>query len=199
MFAGFPLVALTFVTAEDVVALLLGDQWGEAVLFFRALAPAALVGTMNVAGAWIFVSLGRVDRRMRAVLVHSILVLAAMGIGLHWGAMGVALAYSIAMILLRGPFVAYACHGSPVRLRDVGAALWRPLFFSLLAGAAAALVTARGWAPDGIVLRLLFVTAAYALSYLLLWTVLPGGRAILAGFAAAARRGLGCGDHTRVG
>lgn len=186
--AGVPLVAFTFVTADEIVLLLLGDQWAETVLFFRVLAPAALVGTVNVAAMWLFVALGRADRRLRAVAVHSAVLMAAVVIGLWQGdALGIAIGYSAAMLATRVPFLAYACHGTPVRLADIGAVIWRPLLAGGMAGGGTAVLLEAGLGPVGIIPRFLISGLAFVLLYGGLWMVLPGGRARVRGMLATVR------------
>jgi PST family polysaccharide transporter len=58
-FVGMPLVAFLFVAADDVVRVFLGPGWDGAVPVFRLLAPAALLGTINVAPGWLCTTLGR--------------------------------------------------------------------------------------------------------------------------------------------
>jgi len=56
---GMPLVAFAYVTAPDLIMVVLGEQWTEVTPIFRALAPAAFVETFNVANGWAFIPLGR--------------------------------------------------------------------------------------------------------------------------------------------
>jgi O-antigen/teichoic acid export membrane protein len=136
-FIGMPIIVFAFVDARFVILTVLGPKWLGAVIIFRLLAPAALVGTINSAPVWIFTSLGRADRQFLWAAVSSPIILGGFLIGLRWGAAGVAASFSITFGLCFALFVFDACRHSPVRLRNFAAALFPPL----CACAVAALVT----------------------------------------------------------
>jgi O-antigen/teichoic acid export membrane protein len=177
---GMPVIAFAFVMAGDLVLLVLGDQWTAAVPIFRALAPAAFIETFNVANGWAFTPFGRTDRYLRCVIVSSAVIVAAFAIGLSWGAIGVACGYSIARIVLRVPQAIYAFRGTPLRLGDLGAAIWRPAAASLLAASLLAAVTASPWWPGRPAPAIGGGVLVYGAVYALLLVGLPGGRACLA-------------------
>ena len=68
-------------------------------------------------------ALGRAGRMLRWQLIASAVTVAAFGIGIRWGAAGVAAAFSLATIGLRYPGLAYLLRGTPVGPRHVAAAL----------------------------------------------------------------------------
>lgn len=172
---GMPVVGLAFVAAGDIVLLVLGDQWLDAVPIFIALSPAAFAGTINVAGGWIFVSTGRSDRQFRISVVLTVFYISAMVAGLPWGVLGVATAFSIAFCVARIPHMAYAVYGSAVQFGDVGRALWRPAVSAI----GAVLVTAL-LVPDDAGLTLLtslgLSIVCYATAYGVMWRFSPNGR-----------------------
>jgi PST family polysaccharide transporter len=108
---GMPIVALLFVSAEDVVALLLGPQWSDAVVMFRALAPAAWVGTTNLALGSTLIALGESRRAARWSSVAACVQVAGFVAGLPWGGVGVALAFSVVTLALR-PIGIWYCYRS---------------------------------------------------------------------------------------
>jgi len=175
-----PLVIFALVSTEDLIVLLLGSQWTGATPVFRALIPAGFVGTLSVAASWVLVPLGRTNRQLRCIAASSVVFVSAYLVGLPWGAVGVAASYSIAMVLIRVPQLAYSFHGTPIRLRDAGAAVARPATASLVAGAATWTATMSPTWPTLPAWRLAAGLVVYAASYLCLLTVLPGGRAWLA-------------------
>jgi PST family polysaccharide transporter len=136
-FIGIPIIVFAFVDARPLVLTLLGPRWLGAVIIFRLLAPAALVGTINSAPAWICTSLGRTDRQFLWAVISSPIILAGFMLGLKWGTAGVAASFSITFSLCFGLFMLDACRHSPVRFRDFALALSPPLCTS----GAAALVT----------------------------------------------------------
>jgi O-antigen/teichoic acid export membrane protein len=177
--AGMPVVVFMFVAADKVVLLILGDQWLEAIPIFRLLAPAAFLGTFNVAGGWVFVSLGRTDRQLRWTAVSTAVTVTAFLIGLPWGAVGVAAAFSIAQCVLRGPGIAYCYHGTFLGFGDLVQPLWRPAVAACAAGAllmAAEMVTPAAPTLWAAILVDLF---AYVLFYMVWWFAVPGGPRIV--------------------
>ena len=176
---GMPLVAFTFVDADKVILLLLGDKWTEAIQIFRLLAPAAFVGTFNVATGWVYISLGQTKRQLLwagiALPVKSIAFL----IGLHWGPMGVAAAFSLAVCTLRIPGILFCYKETQLTFRDLLSAVWRPAAASILAGVAVAAI-------QGILIYDFHPLLGFGLDFLLygtvlllIWCILPKGRQIL--------------------
>ena len=132
-FIGMPIIIFAFVDARPLVLTFLGPKWGGAVIIFRLLAPAALVGTINSAPAWIFTSLGRTDRLFLWATISSPIIIAGFIVGLKWGAAGIAASFSITFSLCFALFVFDACRHSPVRLRDFVPVLFPPLCASVVA------------------------------------------------------------------
>jgi len=126
------------VFADDVIIVALGSKWSDAVPVFRLLAPAmlglAIVNPMH----WLLVALGLVGRSLTMALVIAPLMIAAFVVGVTYGPIGVATAYSTVMLLWAIPAIAWAVAGTPVSLRDMLVAISRPLAASILAGACAA-------------------------------------------------------------
>jgi len=179
VFFSMPAVAFLFLCADQVILVVLGEQWMDSVKIFRALGPAALVGTFNVASGWAYVSLGHVRRQFHAVIVRSVFIVAAFAVGITWGALGVAVAYSAAVCLAQGPYLMVCFRNTPLNLAGLARALWRPATASITA-ALLLFALSRCWVLHTHVLtELLSHAAAYLILYLALWLALPGGRKIL--------------------
>lgn len=182
-----PLVAFLFAAADEVVLLVLGPQWTASVPIFRALGPAAFLGTFNVSTGWVYVSLGRADRQFRWGTLAAIVTASSFFVGLPWGAVGVALACSTAMCSLRIPGIWYCFRGSPLRPMDLYREIAAPALASLLA--AVALFTAKGSglldveAPVALALGL----GIFCLAYVGCLAALPAGRSILFQMTVLAR------------
>jgi PST family polysaccharide transporter len=175
-FIGMPMIVFAFTDAQPLVLTALGPKWMGAVQIFRLLAPAALVGTINSAPGWIFTSLGRTDRQLFWAVVSSPIILVGFIIGLHWGAAGVAVSFSLTFGLSFLLFAADACRHSPVRIQDLGFALLPPLFVSvaaaLITGACGLLFHSTAAA------RLVFDALVFAASFSTLCLLFPGGRRV---------------------
>jgi O-antigen/teichoic acid export membrane protein len=185
---SMPLMVFLFVDAENAVLTLLGGQWITVVPIYRVLAPAAFLGKFNFVTSWVYVSTGRGDRQLRWGVCALLPLLAAYAVGVRWGAVGVAAAYSIVSCALRYPSIVYCFRTAPVRPRDVLDAARAPALSSLGAGAvlfAAARAVPASW-PAAV--KLAADGAMYGAVYLACWTALPGGRQIIREVAALARR-----------
>jgi PST family polysaccharide transporter len=176
---GMPVVAFLFVAADKAILTLLGGQWLDSVAIFRALGPAAFVGTMNMVTAWVYLSMGDTKRMLRWGVFGSTAVALAMIGGLRWGPIGVALAFSGTVIILLPFAVQYCFRTSTLRLRDLGIALWRPATASILAGAALFAVTRLYSYSLPVVAGLIIDFVVYSVLYILIWVSLPRGRGAL--------------------
>jgi O-antigen/teichoic acid export membrane protein len=176
---GMPLVTFLFVGAGRVVPLLLGEQWAESVTLFRALALAAFVGTVEVGSGWLIVSLGRAGRQFKLNLLSTLATLVGFFVGVRWGAVGVALSFSLCRAAFLVPKLVNASEGSPVRWVDVFRTVSRPAAASL--AAAAGLVVLNRQPPFN-AHGLAGLTAGgfcFGLMYIGVWSALPGGRRTL--------------------
>ena len=177
---GMPIVVCAFVLAHEAVAILLGPGWEEAAVVFRWLAPAAFFGTLNVAPGWLCVSLGRAGTQVRWAIISAPLTFAAFIFGVKFGIAGVAAAFSASWCVGLYVFIAMACRGSPVRQRDIAAAIAPQVAASLAATAAGLMLLASlaDTVPTTIA-RVAIVIPAIAMVYAgVLWTV-PSSRAQL--------------------
>ena len=130
---GMPSVGLLVGIADTLVPLFLGSQWDDSVVLFQALAPIAFVATFAAASGWIYLSLGRARRQFAWTLGTTAATVAAVAIGLQWGALGVAVAMSASRVALTLPTVVFTCAGTFVRWTDVVRPAARPAFAALAA------------------------------------------------------------------
>jgi O-antigen/teichoic acid export membrane protein len=182
-FLGMPLVVFTYVDAREIILILLGAPWLAVVPLFKALAPAAMLGTTSMFGGWLFQSLGRTDRMFKSgTAVLGVMIVAFVG-GLPWGAMGVATAYSISYCLVALPAMAYATRETPVTLADIAAAIRGPFILSIACGAATIAFKGVLHAPEAAAARGILDGGFYCLAYAAAWAVFPGGREFIASIA----------------
>lgn len=193
---GMPLVAFAFADARELVLLLLGPQWEQAVPIFRWLAPAAFVGTLNVVPGWLCQSMGRTRRQFYWAAVAAPLTVIAFLIGIRWGIVGVAAAFSASWCLLMIAFIWYACLDSPVRPWDLARVLWRPAL-AATAAAACVFLLRRGPLASldlGVLLVPVVDAAIFAAAFLAALVAIPGGarevRELLSLGAELRRRSL---------
>ena len=127
-----PLVMTMFVLADEIILVLLGDQWIGAARIFRVLAVAAAGQPISNANAWIYISLGQTRRMLRWGLISVPLFILSFVIGLRWGPLGVAVGYATCAVLLRFPGYLYAFRHSPLDFPDLVRATWRATVVSVL-------------------------------------------------------------------
>ena len=160
----------------ELILLFLGEQWVGSVPIFRALAVGAWVGTFNVATGWVFLSLGQTRRRFVLTMITAPIFVMGFVIGLRWGAIGVALAFSVVSLLIRPLGVAYCFRRSPLRMRHLIEAIAVPAIASLVAGAVAFAVAPALPENTHLLVRLAFLAIVCGACYTAMWGLLPQGR-----------------------
>ena len=129
-----PITLMCGLFGDDIIHVFLGPKWISAIPIFRLLSPTTLGFAILAPLGWLLSSCGLVGRGLRISMVIAPILIGSYFIGLHWGPIGVATAYSSAMLLSVIPLIAWSRHGTPVLLSDLLLAIGRPL----LAGLAAA-------------------------------------------------------------
>lgn len=170
------LIAFVFIATEKTVQVVLGATWLPAVPMFRALAPAAFIDPFYTTMSWFLLSLGQTRRMLRAVLVISTTAVISFLIGLPGGAVGVAGVFSFTRVLMLVPLIVYCCADSPLRWQEVLAILARPAATSIIA--ALGLFVASpviALLPFGALVELIISGLVFAVIYLCVWMILPGG------------------------
>ena len=86
--------------------------------------------------SWLLRAIGLVERSLKiAVFIAPVMILGVLA-GLRRGPTGVAMGYSAAMLVLVGPLVAWAKHGTGITTADYWDCIKRPLIAGALGGAA---------------------------------------------------------------
>ncbi len=175
-----PALTFSFVEAQNLLVLLLGNQWLEAVPLFRVLSIAIFFGSMYRVTKWLYVSAGQTQQQFRWGLIHTPIVIVAVAIGSQWGAIGVATGYTTATCLLTFPSVAFCLKTSPLTAKDFLAAVFCPAFSSI--SAAIVLYLCKQILPsfDNTIITLSVSFLIFCITYILFWFVLPGGRKAIA-------------------
>jgi O-antigen/teichoic acid export membrane protein len=174
---AMPLVAFTFVSADQLILVMMGEKWLDIVPIFRVLSVAAFLNTFSMASGWAFISFGRTDRQFHWSIIASVLTTLSFLIGIRWGAIGVAAGFSISRLIIQPAEIVYCYRGLPLRFRDLAITLSRPITASIGAGVALfGLHQGRHISIDGGLIDLLIDTLLYCLLYLGIWMLLPSGK-----------------------
>jgi O-antigen/teichoic acid export membrane protein len=122
---GFLFTALCLALARPLTLVLLGPKWEQAAFIFGGFTIAALCAPLANASVWLFTSQGRGRDLFVTQLINSVAVVLSFLIGLPFGPVGVAIAFSISTLLIRVPIYYYRVGRSgPVKTAD----LWRVFF-----------------------------------------------------------------------
>jgi len=131
---GMPLSAILTLTGKDILLLLLGPQWGKAGEIFTVFGPAIGITLIYGTHGWLHLSLGRADRWLRWGTIELITCAAGFVIGLPFGAIGVAVAYTASFYLLIAPGLWYAGRPVGITFSIVISAIWKYCLSALAAG-----------------------------------------------------------------
>ena len=124
--------------SQDIILVFLGPKWHEAAGIFRVLSPVILAFALINPFGWLLYACGNIRRSVGIALVVAPAVMLGYVGGLRHGPYGVALGYSLAMVLLTVPVIAWAKRGTLITHLDVLRAM-RLTFFAIAAGAAVTL------------------------------------------------------------
>ena len=104
----FPMMFGLVVLRDFVVLALLGEKWSPVIPLLLYLGPVGLVQSVGTTLGTIYQAKGRTDLMLYWGLGAGILIISAFAVGLHWGILGVAIAYAMITALLFYPGQAIA-------------------------------------------------------------------------------------------
>jgi PST family polysaccharide transporter len=150
-----------------------GEKWAEAASIFQALAPAAILASLNVVPGWVFIPLGQTNRQLRATIFGSSLTVVGVTAGLSWGPVGVAAGFAISEVVKKPIQLIYACQKVTVSPVDILRSIWRPAIACIVA-----FLLTLGVSTYTDVLspasRLMFAALAFGPCYLAVISLTPG-------------------------
>ena len=180
-FIGMGLAGDLTLVGKDLIRLLLGPNWGTAGEIFTYFAPGIGVMIVYYIHGWIHVSIGRADRWFLWSIVEWVVTFGLFLVCLPYGPQGIAVAWCVSYWILTVPGMWYA--GKPIGLGvgQVVGVVWRYVFASTAAGIVTFLASrsflALAEVPGGggAALRIVCVTAVFAVFYLGAVVILHGG------------------------
>lgn len=126
-FITMPLVAMLAALSDEVIIIVLGGQWISASPIFKVLAFAAFFQPVVSTTACVYISLGQTKRMMYWGAIAVPIILLSFLIGLSWGALGVAISYTVCFLtVIMVPCLAFAFRYSPIRVVDFFRAILFP-------------------------------------------------------------------------
>lgn len=180
-FVGMGAGAVLTLVGKDLIRLLLGMKWEAAGQIFTFFGPGIGIMLIYTASGLIHLSIGRADRWFRWVIVEFSVTVLLFFMGLRWGPIGVASAWTASFWILIIPAFWYA--GRPIRfgITPVLGVIWKYFLASLVAGCASAaiiraipsLVIAPGIL--GAIARIVTIAVLFSILYLGTVIFLHGG------------------------
>ncbi len=164
-FVTLPIATGFFVAARPLVLTLFGAKWTGAIALVRILAFAAVAQSISTTAGVIYLARGRTDWLLRWQLFSGAAAALAFGIGVHWGAKGVAVGVSVLNLALLYPGFAIPGRLIGMRFIDVARTVGG-VFVAAIASAAAAWAAGRPLASHGPELQFVLEVAAGAVTYL---------------------------------
>jgi O-antigen/teichoic acid export membrane protein len=128
----FPMLVGLWAVAGPFVLTVFGSQWSPVILLIMILAPVGLSQSIGTTVGTIYQTKGRTDWMFRWGLASGSFRIIAFVIGIRWGVVGVAAAYSLSYLFLLYPGLAIPFRLIDLKIRDLGTALWRPFVNSLV-------------------------------------------------------------------
>lgn len=165
-FIAFPIIAWMIVCRREIILIVLGPQWEDAIPIFGALAISAFAHPIGNISGILYIVLGRTRRMFNWGLIGCSWIILSFFIGLPYGPIGVAMAYSIAILLMIIPQIIYAVSGTFVNLHDFYIGIIYPLVSTLFALVVALLVRSLFLTGVSLLFNFAITSVSIAFSYL---------------------------------
>jgi O-antigen/teichoic acid export membrane protein len=98
-FILFPAITYTFVAAEPLILILMGEKWIETAFVLQIFCVYSFADSIGVTIGWIYKSTGRTDIMLRWAVYSVTINLTAIITGLRWGITGVAICYTVSFLV----------------------------------------------------------------------------------------------------
>ena len=144
--------SLLLALATPITLVLLGQKWQSVSAIFAGFTFTAIQLPLASAANWLFTSQGRGKDIVRVNSIAAFLTLASFIVGLPFGPVGVAIAFSATGLLVRLPILYYLVgRRGPVRTADLWRAFLRhlPLWVIIFAATSFARAMVANWLPVG--------------------------------------------------
>ena len=169
-----PIIACLFLIIDQLIPLILGDKWIFVSEIYKYLAPGVFFLTVNE--NWVYQPLGRVRRQIKWAIFTTIIMLSGFIIGINYGVLGIAIAYSICRMILFLPKMIFALNATPINWIDTLKTVFYPAFSSLVA--LFVMLNLKGYlllAQNNFFAVIKQITL-FAILYVSLWLIFPQGR-----------------------
>ena len=128
-----PIAGIAFLASKDIVLILLGPTWTPVGDVFKYLAIGGLLQPIYNTQAWLHLAVGRSDRVFIWGLIGTPIIVCSFLIGLIWGINGVALCYSMAIIITTVGSLSYAGQSAGLSFWKMLSVVFRPIISCIAA------------------------------------------------------------------
>lgn len=172
-----PLVFYSFVDADVLVMILLGEKWLAVIHTFRLLAPATFISAIHFLPGVLCVATGRPNIQLKWVLYSTPVFILGYLIGAKCaGIDGVAISFSITYPIAFIVFLRMSIMGSPLYMKDVFNELSAPFLSAIFASLLLFLCKLQFTIHLPLLLKPLMNILIFGISYLIILSALPSGR-----------------------
>jgi PST family polysaccharide transporter len=148
--SGLFFTGLLLAVSRPLTLVLLGPKWEQAAVIFGGFTVAALCVPLTNASTWLFTSQGRGRDMFVAQSINSCFTVLSFIVGLPFGPVGVAIAFSLSYLLIRIPIYYYSVgRRGPVKTVDLWMVFFRhlPVWIVVFFATSAALIPCARFAP----------------------------------------------------
>lgn len=179
-FVTIPMATFVAIFSEDIIAIVLGEQWMGSAWILRVLSIGAMIEPLISTCGMVMITQKKTARLLKWTLVYGLCLILGFAMGVQWGAIGVALGYTISHYVLMIPALTFGFRETPISLSVFFRVVSVPAGLSLIMGTIL-LFLAREIVFLDSVSRLGLSLIVAVVSYLGLWLILPRGRERLFG------------------
>lgn len=170
-----PPIAFTIFFADDIIRIVLGDQWRPAALIYTLLGLSALAQPLYNTQGWLHLTTGHSRRYFNWGIIGAVVFSVAFAAGVAFSAEGVALAYTLAFFAILPFCMSYAGNSAGILLKDIALASGWPMLWALGTAGAVKLMAmsfTTTWSP---IPRVAFAAAiGAAISFIWITRISPG-------------------------
>lgn len=132
-FVGMPIGGYMSARSKDLILLILGPNWTETARIFFVMGFGIGIHILYGTHGWLHVTLGKTERWFKWGIFASGTTVLAFIIGLKYGPMGVATAYTVMIYLLTIIGLWYAGKPIGLKVKSIISSFWKYLFASIIA------------------------------------------------------------------
>jgi len=177
-FIGMPLSVMMALISDDLILFLLGSNWVAVGKIFFVFSLSAGLSMIYFTYQWLHLSLGTASRLLRWSILESVVTILCFLVGLNFGALGVAIAFSASIYILILPAIWYAGRPIDLELLSILSAIWKYFVAAFIAGTLSYFILENFFFPIlqnsqySTIMRLLSSIIIFAMQYIILIVVL---------------------------